>query len=135
MSVNYNLPPAFDPILLDAMPDTVSINRYVGDDDNGNPSYGETVVTRANIVVSHAFVELRLGKGARLSKAGEDFYVPAPVTMATIIIPAQGTTAKDEITFTVENETYSRYVALVQVNRDQFGQPWTENLSVQITKE
>jgi hypothetical protein len=63
-----------------------------------------------------------------------DIYIPAPVTMATLIIPAQGILPKDKFTFTV-GQTYERFVMFVTVNRDQFGQPWTETCIVQITKE
>jgi len=128
------LPLAFDPILLDAMPDLVGINRYTGDDANGNAQYGAAIVTRANIVVERSLVELRLGRGMRLQATGMDIYIPAPVTMATLIIPAQGILPKDKFTFTV-GQTYERFVMFVTVNRDQFGQPWTETCIVQITKE
>jgi hypothetical protein len=134
--MTISLPPAFDPILLDAMPDLVTLNRYTGDDANGNAQYDATAVTtRANIVLERSLIELRLGHGMRLQSAGMDIYIPAPVTMATVIIAALGFHPKDQITFTIEGEVITRYIMFVTVNRDQFGQPWTENLIVQITKE
>jgi hypothetical protein len=132
----FSYPTSFDPILLDAMPDTVVLNRYTGDDANGNAQYdANTVITRANIVLERSMTELRLGHGMRLQSAGMDIYVPAPVTMATIIIAAQNIHPKDKVTFTIEGEEIIRYVMMVTVNRDQFGKPWTESLIVQITKE
>jgi hypothetical protein len=131
-----SLPPAFDPILLDAMPDVVLLNRYVGDDPNGNAQYdATTITTRANIVLERSLTELRLGHGMRLQSSGMDIYIPAPVTMATVIIAANNILPKDKIAFTIEEVEYIRYVMMVTVNRDQYGLPWTESLIVQITKE
>jgi hypothetical protein len=136
MTITYTYPPSFDMILLEAMPDTVSLNRYTGDDSNGNAQYdSNTVYTKANIVLERSLIELRLGHGMRLQSSGMDIYIPAPVTMATVIVAALGIHPKDQLTFMVEGENITRYVMFVTVNRDQFGQPWTESLIVQITKE
>lgn len=129
-------PPALDLNLLGAMPDTVTINQYLEDDANGNPSYHDVAVTaRANIVVTQSFVEVRQAKGMRIQGSGMDIYVPAPVTMASIIVAAEGVQVKDQVTFTVDGVTYVKYVDYVTINRDNFGNPWTETLMVQITKE
>lgn len=123
---------AMDPALLDAMPDPVIINQYTGDDANGNAEYNPTPInTFANIQLERSLVELRLGHGMRIQGSGADVYIPAPTFSATLIIPAQGVLPKDKIQF----RGYTRYVALVTIATDQFGNPWTETLIVQETKE
>lgn len=97
---------AMDPELLELMPDTVVLNRYMGQDDSGNDAYSTTPESvQANITIA----ETRGGGGDHAGTYGPDVLLDG-----TIICEPVGIKPRDKIVFL----GHTRYVSTVRTYRD-----------------